>query len=294
MIKTLEGKILRTDVSLKAKTFDADCSIKSLVDEALIKLKEFRKKYPFSEDPTQIDRLSADDIISDTGQMGDFFRYIEHQLIALGHLTLYGSKVYHNIRAQLEDFKELLLIVVDKEKSIAEKVDAPWQEIKKLGGDSHIAKKIIFCFNYETGLVAPIFKTGDLEYFLQTINDAAIFPVKYESMSLGEKYEFLTQKIIEAKQSSEVTEPWEITYFSWFLYQTFPPPKMVTTPVHRKKLEDKTELEKKQQYGVFIGLLNELRRKERISAEQWREYSNSWLKNPEARQTLTDTLTKLK
>jgi hypothetical protein len=286
---------LKTDVTNRAKTFDANGLIKRLVDETLEKLKMFREEYPFTEDPTQIEKLSSDDIFKiDTEQMGDFFRYIEHQLKQLGHLTIYGSKVYHNIRAQLEDFKELLYTVVDKEKSIAEKVDAPWQEIKGLGGDSHIAKKIIFCFNHETGRVAPIFKTEHMEYFLQIVNDEAIFPAMYENMSLGEKYEFLTKQIIEAKQSSEVTKPWEITYFSWFLYQTYPPPRMITAPTQRKKSEDKADLEQKQQYGVFVGLLNEVRRHERISGEQWREYSNTWLKNPEARQTLTDTLTKLK
>ncbi len=285
---------MKADVEDRAKTFDESGQIKHLVDETLERLQEFRRKYPFTEDPDQIELLTVDDIFKvKTGEMGGFFRYIEHQLKELGHLTIYGSGVYHNITAQLEDFKELLHIVVDKEKSIAEKVDAPWQEIKKLGGDSHIAKKIIFCFNYEIGLVAPIFKTEHLEYFLQIINKEMIFPVRYESMSLGEKYEFLTEKLIEAKQSSKVTKPWEITYFSWFLYQTYPPPKMFTTPTIRKK-QDNTGLEQKQQYGAFVELLNELRRQGKISAEQWREYSASWSNNPEARQTLTETLTKLK
>jgi hypothetical protein len=286
---------MKADVTDRAKTFDANGSIKRLVDETLERLQEFKKKYPFTKDPPQIARLTVDDIFKTaTGEMGGFFRYIEHQLKQLGHLTIYGSKVYHNIRAQLEDFKELLHIVVDKEKSIAEKVDAPWQEIKGLGGDSHIAKKIIFCFNYETGQVAPIFKTEHMEYFLQIINEESVIPVNYGSMSLGEKYEFLTQKLMEAKQSSKVTKVWEITYFSWFLYQTYPPPKMPTTPTIRKKQEDKADLEQKQQYGAFIELLNELRRQGKISAEQWREYSASWSNNPEARQTLTETLAKLK
>src|SRR5665647_772398 len=113
---------MKEDAADRAKTFDANGSIKRVVDETLERLQEFRRKYPFTEDPDQIERLTADDIFkTDTGEMGSFFRYIEHQLKQLGHLTIYGSKVYHNIRAQLEDFKELLHIVVDKEKSIAEK-----------------------------------------------------------------------------------------------------------------------------------------------------------------------------
>jgi len=76
-------------------------------------------------------------------------------------------------------------------------------------------------------------------------------------MSLGEKYEFLTQKLMEAKRSSEVTKGWEITYFSWFLYKTYPPPKMPTSPIQRK---GKNELEQKQQFHDFNELLNELKR----------------------------------
>ncbi len=286
---------MKTDVEDRAKKYDTNGQIKRLVDETLERLREFRRKYPFTEEPNRIESLTADDIFkTETGEMGGFFRYIEHQLKELGHLTIYGSTVYHTIRAQLEDFKELLYTVVDKEKLIAEKVDAPWQSIKGLGGDSHIAKKIIFCLNYETGQVAPIFKTEHMEYFLENINEESLFPMNYGSMSLGEKYEFLTQKLMEAKQSSEVTKAWEITYFSWFLYQTYPPPKMPAAPSIRKKQEDNAELAQKQQYGAFVELLNELRRQGKISAEQRREYSASWSKNPEARQILTDKLAKLR
>jgi hypothetical protein len=50
-------------------------------------------------------------------------------------------------------------------------VDTPWEKICRLAGDKHIAKKIIFCFNYESGEVLPIFKTSDMEYFLDKIVD---------------------------------------------------------------------------------------------------------------------------
>ena len=71
---------MKPEISEKAKTFDPDDSMKCTVNEALVKLGEFRKEYPFAEDPTQIDRLTADDIISDKGEMGDFFRYMSINL----------------------------------------------------------------------------------------------------------------------------------------------------------------------------------------------------------------------
>jgi hypothetical protein len=49
-----------------------------------------------------------------------------------------------------------------------------------------------------------------------------------------------------------------------------------------------------QQFAKFISLLNELKAKGKISAEQWRAYSEQWQKNPENRQTLIDKLQKLK
>lgn len=281
---------MKEDVEGKAKTFDTDGTIKRLVDEALAKLRSFRKQYPFAEDPTTIDQLMPNDILKkDTGGMGDFFRYIEHQLKPLGHLEIKGTTVYRNIRAQLEDFKELLRIVVDNNKSIAEKIDAPWKEISRLGGDSHVAKKIIFCFNYETGQVVPIFKTEHLEYFLQTVNETTSFPEQYESMSLGKKYEFLTDELLKAKDTSNVTRSWEITYFCTFLYETYPPPKIITQ-TERKNLQAKAKLEQQQLFSDFVNLLNELRRKNRISAEERRTYQERWEKNPDERKTLTSKL----
>ena len=45
-----------------------------------------------------------------------------------------------------------------------------------------------------------------------------------------------------------------------------------------------------QEYGEFIDLLNKLRRTNRISAEQWRNYRKQWNANPQDRQLLLDQL----
>lgn len=284
---------MKEEVSQKARVFDGDGTIKQSVDEALEKLKIFRKKYPFAENPEAIETLTPDDIFkADKGEIGEFFHYIEYYLKPLGHLKTYPN-VYLQTRKQIDLFKKLLYIVVDKNKSLAEKVDAPWNAIKGLGGDSHIAKKIIFCFNYETGSVIPIFSTSHLEHFLNIIQEAQWLPLQYDNMSLGEKYEALTDELLKAKESSPVTKPWEITYFCRFLYETYTPPKIITE-AQRKKLREKALMEQRQQFAKFIELLNELKAKGKISAEQWRTYSEQWQKNPETRQTLINKLQQLK
>jgi len=284
---------MKDAVSQEARVFDRDGAIKRLVDVALEKLKVFREKYPFAENPDAVELLSPEDIFrKDTGEIGEFFHYIEYYLKPLGHLKTY-PKVYLQIREQIGLFKDLLHVVVDKKKSLAEKVDAPWREIKGLGGDSHIAKKIIFCFNYETGSVIPIFSTSHLEHFLNIIQEISWLPIQYDNMSLGEKYEALTEELLKAKESSPITKPWEITYFCRFLYETYTPPKIITAS-QRKKLQEKALMEQRQQFAKFIELLNELRAKGKITAEQRRAYAEQWQNNPETRQTLIDELQRLK
>ena len=283
---------VKASVSEKARVFDRDGSMKRLVDGALEQLKVFRAKYPFAENPDSIESLRPVDIFKiDRGEIGDFFHYVEVYLKPLGHLTLYSS-VYRHIRNQLDLFKELLHIVVDREKSLAEKVDAPWKEIKGLGGDSHIAKKIIFCFNYETRSVIPIFSTSHLEHFLDAIQEGPWLPIQYENMSLGEKFQALTDELLKAKESSEVTRPWDITYFSRFLYETYTPPEIITE-TERKRLHAKALLEQQRKFCEFMDRLTELKRNNKISAEQLRTYRDRWLKNPEDRKSLADEISTL-
>ncbi len=156
----------------KASAYDKNVLMKHEIDNALSLLKQFRAKYPFAENPESIDSLAPDDILKiESGELGEFFHYIEVYLRPLGHLTIHGTTVYRNIRDQLEDFKDMLYIAVDKKKSLTEKVDAPWGKISRLGADKHIAKKIIFCFNYESAEVLPIFSTPHLRHFVKKVVD---------------------------------------------------------------------------------------------------------------------------
>jgi hypothetical protein len=210
----------------KLKEFDKSGKRKREIDDALKLLRRFRQKYPFKEDPKSIDDLTADDVFKKGGDY--FFRWVEHRLKPLGHLTIHGATVYRNARNQVEDFKALLRIVVDESKTLAEKVDAPWNRISGMGGDKHIAKKIIFCFNDENAL--PIFKTADLEYFFDELVGRFKLPSNYGSMSKGEKYQFLTRTLLNVKEGLPETKDWEITYFSRFLYDMYPPPRPSPPP----------------------------------------------------------------
>jgi hypothetical protein len=276
----------------KAMAFRENRAIKTEMDNAIALLKRFREKYPFVENPESIETLDPEDIFREqTSQVGDFFHWLEYYLYPIGHLTLYGSNVYRQIRSQFEEFKALLYVVVDKEKSIAEKVDAQWDEIKHLGGDKHIAKKIIFCFNFETEDILPIFKTSHLEHFLANIVEKPEYPTNYGSLTLGEKYELLNSEVLKVKMKYPETQSWEIPYFARFLYEAYPPPEMDSHEMSR--LDAKAKIERQQQFADFVKLLTELQRKGKISGEEFRLNLKLWKDHPEGRKALVDRLTLL-
>jgi len=203
-----------------AKIFDRDGKIRREVDSGLKLLEKFRNKYPFKTDPSLIDKLTPDDLFK-VG--GDYLcRWIEHTLRPLGAIGLGSAAVWRNACKQIEDFKDLLRIAVS-DRSLAEKVDAPWGKISGMGGDRLIPKKIISC--YDDGVI-PIFKTKDLEHFHDKLIGRLKYPSNYDSMSLGQKYEYLNQALRNLKEKTTETVNWSNTYFMRFLYETYPPPRV--------------------------------------------------------------------
>jgi len=90
----------------------------------------------------------------------------------------------------MDEFKRLLKVALDDNKTISEKIDAPWENISFFGGDKHIAKKIVYCY-YPEGVI-PIFKTEELEHFCRKL-DIGEKGVKDESLAkFGKDYENLT------------------------------------------------------------------------------------------------------
>jgi hypothetical protein len=278
----------------KASAYDKNGLMKTEIEHALVLLKDFRAKFPFAENPQSIDWLNPDDIFKEnSGEVGEFFHYLEYYLEPLGHLTIYGSIVYRNIRMQLEDFKALLHVAVDKKKSLAEKVDARWEKISRLGQDKHIAKKIIFCFNYESGKVMPIFSTAHLRYFVNKVVDKPSNPRKY--YSLGEEYADLTSELLTAKENLPITKPWEITYFARFLYNSYPPPdqEMATTNLSEERKTGNIVTKEQLELGEFVKLLGLLQTKAKITGQQFRENRELWMRQPNEREALTQRLKKL-
>ena len=275
----------------KASAYDKNGLMKTEIENALGRLRDFRAKFPFAENPQSIDWLNRDDIFNETScEAGEFFRYLEYYLEPLGHLTIYGSVVYRNIIMQLEDFKALLRVAVDKKKSLAEKVDARWEDISHLGQDKQIAKKIIFCFNYESEMVLPIFSTAHLRYFVNKVVDKPINPRKY--YSLGEEYASLTSELLKAKESLPITKLWEITYFARFLYNSYPPLDQEKGAAQEGKT--RTVVTKGQlEMGEFVGLLQQLQAKRKITGEQFRENRELWMHQPSERDTLMQRLKRL-
>lgn len=269
-----------------ANAYDKNGLLKSEIDKAIDSLKDFRLKYPFAENPQSIDSLQQDDIFRlKPDEVGPFFHYLEYYLEPLGHLTIYGSNVYKNIRAQIEDFKDILYIVVDKKKSLDQKVDASWEKIKGLGDDKHIAKKIIFCFNYESGNILPIFSTPHLRYFVNQVGSKPSYGKYY---SLGEEYNYLTAKLLKAKDSTSVTRAWEITHFARFLYNNYPPPDRddYATNTSRDKKPRNVITKEQLELGEFMKLLGELQRRGKISGQQFRDNRELWSRQPQEREAL--------
>ena len=207
-------------ITEKARVFDLSGEIRKEMEDALNLLEEFRRKYPFKDDPASIGTLTPDDLFKKGGDY--FFKWIEFTLRPLGRIVVGSTIAYLNACEQIDDFKELLRIAVDEGKTLAEKVDAPWERISGMGGDKLIAKKIIACYDDN---VLPIFKTSDLEYFFNLLVGRQNLPSNYNDMSLGEKYQFLNQSLIKVKENTHETKEWNNAYFMRFLYETFPPPR---------------------------------------------------------------------
>jgi hypothetical protein len=275
----------------KATAYDKNGINKKQADNAIISLKEFRTKFPFTDNPESITTLKPDNIFNEnSGEVGEFFHYLEYYFKPLGHSSIRDSSLYRNIRVQIDDFKNLLYIVVDNKKSLAQKVDANWGKIKGLGDDKQLAKKIVFCFNYESGKVLPIFSVSHLKNFIGKITDKPSLPTKYYTQ--GEEYECLTTELLKAKKNLPITQSWEITYFTRFLYENYPPPdrEVAATNLFGERKSKNVVTRDQLELGEFVNLLGELQRKGKITGEQFRINREVWINQPQERNSLIKRL----
>ena len=259
----------------KARDYDKDGSIRREADKTLAALKDFRQKFPFAENLRTIEWLDPDKLFKlNPDEVGEFFNLMETIFKLLGYSSLSSSNVYRNARLQISDLKNLLRIAVDSRKSLAQKVDAPWQKIGGLGEDKQLAKKIIFCFNYENGTVLPIFSNHHLRHFINRMVDAPSVQAKY--FSFGQEYEHYTAELLKAKKNLPPTRSWDVMYFTSFLYKNYPPPDSEPVASEKRKIENVVTEEQLDMQG-FMKLLGELQRRGKINGEQFREKRQIWM-----------------
>jgi hypothetical protein len=260
----------------KANAYDKAGLTKREADTALAQLKEFRKKFPFVENHAEIELLNPDRLFKvNPDEVGEFFQSLETIFKPLGYPISGNSNIYRNARLQISDFKNLLRIVVDDRKTLANKVDAKWERIGGISPDKQLPMKIIYCFNFEQKNVLPIFSTQHLRHFASHVVDGASGATKY--FSLGQEYEHYTLELLKVK-SNPVTRSWDNLYFARFLYATYPPPNaepaQTETTTERKQVNQVTD-EQLDMQG-FVKLLGELQRQHKITGEEFREARAAW------------------
>lgn len=187
--------------------------------------KEFLKQFPFRSQPGSIDGLELEMIYNPhSGDHEYFFNWIEHKLMWLGAVALGSAKPWENARENAGTFRDLLKIAVDDKISIANKIDAHWEDIKGFGGDRHVAKKILSVYYPED--IIPIFKTEDWESLLDLlgIDYTERFIDKFKKnyagskSTKGEKFETLNELLMEFKNSWPEFAKMDNAMFMNFLY----------------------------------------------------------------------------
>ncbi len=273
----------------KANVYDKTGTIKREVEIEVGRLKELRRKYPFAENLRSIEWLDPDKLFKmNPDQVGEFFTLIETTLTKFGAANLTSGNVYRNARIQIKDLKNLLRTAVDERKSLAQKVDAPWERIGGFGPDKQLAKKIIYCFNYEKATVLPIFSNQHLRQFVYRASDTAIPQNKY--FSVGQEYEHYTVELLKAKNSLHLTKSWNTMYYARFLYEAYPPINIEVTTEEKKSA---VVTDEQLDMQGFVKLLGDLQKKGKITGEQFREYRGFWMQQSTDRQELMNRLTKL-
>lgn len=273
----------------KANVFDRTGATKREVQIEFGRLKELRQKYMFAENLRSIEWLEPDKLFKvNPDEVGEFFTLIEATLKPFRTSNLTSSNVYRNARLQIKDLKNLLRTAVDERKSLAQKVDAPWDRIGGLGPDKQLAKKIIFCFNYEKATVLPVFSNPHLRHFVYQISDTVVPQNKYSS--LGQEYEHYTIELLKAKNGLSITKNWNTIYFTRFLYEAYLPPEIEVASEEKKSTAITDEQLDMQ---VFVKLLGDLQKKGKITGENFREYRGMWIQQTSERQELMNRLKKL-
>lgn len=281
-----------TSITEKVNSFDKVGVIKHEVDSALAFLKALRQKFPFAENLREIEWLDPDKLYKiNPDAVGEFFQLVEGSLKPIKYSNAGGgSNVYRNARLQIKDFKNLLRTAVDDRKSLAQKIDAPWERIGGIGQDKILPKKIIYCLNFERAIILPIFSNQHLRHFVTRIIDVSSGQTKY--LSLGQEYEYYISELVKAKNSTPIMKGWDNMYFASFLYNTYPPPDSEPTGATASGERRIGYVVTNEQLDLqgFMKLLGELQKQGKITGEQFRENRALWTKHASEREGLTQRL----
>jgi hypothetical protein len=210
--------LTRRETELRSSSFPDKNSL-DRIERARKDIIIFLQKFPFINRPDLIDHLKP----TDTYEKGNkecllYYVHYKTRVGGLGNVfTDYAPFVIEN----LDKYKSLLRQVVDPTNSVAAMVDAPWDEIHGLGADRHIAKKIIYLFNSDRTF--PIYSTQQMEQFLTLLgidfksNSQSRYSKQYQLLTVGEKYELLTEMLLRAK--NDINRNWDNQTFASFLYR---------------------------------------------------------------------------
>jgi hypothetical protein len=264
-------------VQEKVNTYDKAGLIQHEIDKALVALKKFRQKFPFSENLREIELLNPDRLFRiNPDCIGEFFQTLEDLFKPLKYPAIGNTNIYRNARLQINDFKLLLRTTVDDRKTLAQKIDAKWEKIGVIEQDKALAMEIIYSFNYENKTVLPIFSIRHLRHFINRTVDTLNEQTKYSS--LGQEYEHYTAELLKTKNNLPTSRSWDNLYFTRFLYETYPPPDnehIQIETVEEKKLVNQVTDEQLDMQG-FVKLLCELQRQNKITGEEFRENRTMW------------------
>jgi len=243
------------DLQTKIKEFNKKTKFKEDIDKAWVRHGEFLKLYPFRKNPGVINSLTAEQVYNPRRSKDYFFNWVEHKLKPLGHLAIGSARVWQNAKDGLEVLKQLLKIITDDSLSVANKIDAHWEDIKGFGKDKHIAKKILFCYYPE--VVIPIFKTEDAEDLSETLKleyrekSFEKYGQAYETLSVGQKFELFSGLFSTFKNQHSEFKKWDPCLFVRFLYESFPVPRIRRQGNNRSNIVARRTVRPFSAYGLI-------------------------------------------
>ncbi|SRR6266508_264514 len=173
---------------------------RSQIAKAERTLGEFLLAFPYRREPTKIDDLARELVWRPGSAPGTMFYWMRHALADIGFIGERLDWAFERASQKIEMFRSLLRLAVDDGRTLAEKVDGPWQEINGFGGDRVIAKKIICCYYPE--LTLSTFKIDDLRLFAERLQidldpqSNNQYAKSFEELTPGEKWQFLNDSLL--------------------------------------------------------------------------------------------------